>query len=218
MAVIARGPAVPQDAGDVGGAAMAKPKIRGYAFGTSAVPRSPVSLAEFELMKETALFGDDDVRYLHMSRAVLEDQVDDLLVAWYSYIRSTPHILHAFVDRTTGVADEAYLAAVRRRFRQWVLDTAAADYGRAWLDWQDEIGRRHHRTGKNVTDGASAAAIVPFRYLPTMMYAMLATLRPFLARKGSSAQDVEGMHAAWTKSLVLQVTLWCRLYVKDGDY
>ena len=197
---------------------MAKARIPGYAFGTSVVPRSPVSLAEFELMKETALFGEDDVRYLRMSRLVLEDQIDDVLTAWYGYIRSTPHILLAFVDRTTGAPDEVYLAAVRRRFRQWVLDTAAADYGRAWLDWQIEIGRRHHRTGKNLTDGANAAAVVPFRYLPTMMYALLSMLRQFLARKGHSPEDVEGMYAAWTKSLVLQVTLWCRPYVKDGDY
>jgi protoglobin len=197
---------------------MARPRIPGYAFGTGAVPRSPVSLAEFELMKETALFGEDDVRYLRMSRFVLEDQVDDVLDAWYGYVRATPHILHAFVDRETGAPDEKYLAAVRERFRQWVLDTAAADYGHAWLDWQIEIGRRHHRTGKNVTDGANTAPIVPFRYLPTMTYALLATLRPFLARKGHPPADVEGMHAAWTKSLLLQVTLWCHPYVKERDF
>ncbi len=197
---------------------MNAPRIRGYAFGTAGVPRSPVSLAEFDLMKATALFGEDDVRYLRMSRLVLEDQVDDVLDAWYGYIRAMPQILHAFADRATGTPDEAYLAAVRKRFRQWVLDTAAADYGRAWLDWQMEIGRRHHRTGKNVTDGANAADVVPFRYLPTMTYALLATLRPFLAKKGHSAQDVEAMHAAWCKSLVLQVTLWCRPYVRDRDW
>lgn len=197
---------------------MAKPRIPGYAFGTHAVPRSPVTLAEFERMKQTALFGEDDVRYLRMSRPVLEGQLDDLLDAWYGYIRVMPHVLHAFVDRTTGAPDERYLDAVRRRFGQWVLDTAAADYGQAWLDWQIEIGRRHHRAGKNRTDGADAADVVPFRYLPTMMYALLATLRPYLGEKGHSPAEIDGMHAAWTKSLVLQVTLWCRPYVKDGDY
>jgi hypothetical protein len=117
-----------------------------------------------------------------------------------------------------GRPDAAYLAAVRKRFGQWVLDTAAGDYGHAWLDWQCEIGRRHHRTGKNRTDGAHAADVVPFRYIPTLMYAMLATLRPFLAKNGHSPQDVEAMHQAWTKSLVLQVTLWSRPYVRDGDW
>jgi hypothetical protein len=193
-------------------------KIPGYAFGTAAVPRSPVTAAEFELLKQTALFGEDDVRYLRMSRAVLEGQVDAVLDAWYSFVRANPHLLRAFVDKRDGRPDEAYLEAVRLRFRQWILDTASADYGHAWLDWQHEIGLRHHRTAKNRTDGAHASDVVPWRYIPTLMYAMLATLRPFLAKNGHSPQDVEAMYQAWTKSLVLQVTLWSRPYVKDGDY
>jgi len=193
-------------------------KISGYAFGTAALRRSPVTLAEFELMKQTALFGEDDVRYLRMSRAVLEGQADAVLDAWYGFVRANPHLLRAFVDKRDGRPDESYLDAVRLRFRQWILDTASADYGHAWLDWQHEIGLRHHRTGKNRTDGAHAADVVPFRYIPTLMYAMLATLRPFLANSGHSPADVEAMYQAWTKSLALSVTLWSRPYMRDGDY
>jgi hypothetical protein len=29
---------------------------------------------------------------------------------------------------------------------------------------------------------------------------------------------VDGMHQAWFKSVVLQVTLWSQPYVKDGDF
>jgi hypothetical protein len=195
-----------------------KDLIPGYSFGTPAVPRSPITALEFELMKQTALFGDDDVRYLRMSREVLAPQVDALVDRWYAYIAANPHLLAAFVDRRTGKPDGNYLAAVRVRFRQWVIDTATAEYDRTWLDWQDEIGRRHHRVGKNLTDGAHAAAIVPFRYLPTLMYAMLETLRPFLGQTGCAAADVEFMYQAWTKSLLLQVTLWSRYYVRDGDF
>ncbi|MGY2492226.1 hypothetical protein [Cupriavidus sp. CP313] len=36
-------------------------QIPGYLYGTSAVPSSPITLAEFELMKKSVLFGDDDV-------------------------------------------------------------------------------------------------------------------------------------------------------------
>jgi len=36
---------------------------------------------------------------------------------------------------------------VRQRFGQWILDTAAANYDQQWLDFQREIGLRHHRTG-----------------------------------------------------------------------
>jgi hypothetical protein len=36
--------------------------IPGYTYGTDAAPRSPVTLAEFELMKKSVLFGDEDVK------------------------------------------------------------------------------------------------------------------------------------------------------------
>ncbi|RUR84185.1 hypothetical protein PCC6912_17790 [Chlorogloeopsis fritschii PCC 6912] len=45
-----------------------------------------------------------------------------------------------------------------------------------------------------------------------------ATIKPFLAKKGHSLDDVEKMYQAWFKSVVLQVTLWCYPYVKDGDF
>jgi hypothetical protein len=44
------------------------------------------------------------------------------------------------------------------------------------------------------------------------------TLKPFLEKKGHSAEDVEKMHAAWVKSVILQVTLWSYPYCKDGDF
>lgn len=44
------------------------------------------------------------------------------------------------------------------------------------------------------------------------------TLKPFLAKKGHSAEEVDKMHAAWMKSCLLQVTLWSYPYIKDGDY
>jgi len=197
---------------------MTTPAIHGYAFGTAAVPRSSLSLADFELMKETALFGDDDVRYLRMSRPVVARHVEEIADAWHEYVSAHPHLARSFVDTRTGRLDESYLAAVRARFRLWLLDTAAADYGRAWIDWQIEIGRRHHRTHKNRTDGAHSSDIVPFRYLATTTYAFLSTLKPFLAKGGHAPADVDAMYAAWSKSLVLQVTLWCQAYVKDGDY
>ena len=54
---------------------------------------------------------------------------------------------------------------MRKRFGQWILDTARAEYDQRWLDYQHEIGLRHHRTKKNRTDGAPSTDIVPFRHL-----------------------------------------------------
>ena len=38
--------------------------IPGYAYGQAGLMRSPVSLSDFNLLKKTTLFGDDDVKYL----------------------------------------------------------------------------------------------------------------------------------------------------------
>ncbi|MBK9169243.1 MAG: protogloblin ApPgb [Bryobacterales bacterium] len=192
--------------------------IPGYAYGRPALAKSPVSLEDLDLLKKSVLFTGDDVRYLRMSHDVLKDQTEQVLDVWYGFVASHPHLVYYFGRKSDGQPDGDYLAAVRRRFAQWILDTAAADYGQKWLDYQHEIGRRHHRTGKNQTDGAPSVDNISYRYLPAFIYPITATLKPFLANKGHSADDVDKMHQAWVKSVILQVTLWSHPYVKDGDF
>ncbi len=192
--------------------------IAGYTYGTDAVARSPVTEEELEQLKRTVLFGDDDVRYLKLSRDVLADQVEDILDVWYGFVASHPHLVHSFSDRTTGRPIDRYLERVRARFGRWILDTAAADYDRAWLDYQNEIGLRHHRSKKNQTDGVEAVENIGLRYLIALIFPITATLRPFLEKKGHAREDVDAMQDAWRKSVILQVALWSRPYAKEGDY
>ncbi len=197
---------------------MERPSIPGYTYGTSAVPRAPISQEEFELLKTTVLFTEEDVRYLRMSYEVLKDQVEQILDVWYGFVGSNPHLLYYFTSRRDGQPIGSYLEAVRKRFGQWILDTARAEYDQAWLDYQFEIGRRHHRSGKNRTDGVDAVEHVPFRYMIALLIPITTTLKPFLANKGHSAEEVEKMHAAWVKSVTLQLILWCYPYVREGDF
>lgn len=46
------------------------------------------------------------------------------------------------------------------------------------------------------------------RSLIAFIVPITATIKPFLARRGHSPEQVEAMHAAWFKSITLQVTLW----------
>lgn len=195
-----------------------RPQIPGYTAGTPSVAKSPVTPADFALMKQTVLMDDTDLEALRTSHDVLQPQVDAILDVWYGFVGSLPHLLRSFVSPTTGQPSGEYLAAVRARFGQWILDTARANYDQAWLDYQHEIGRRHHRTAKNRTDGVSASAIVPFRDLFLLVVPVTTTLKPFLAKAGHDAAMVDRMHAAWVKSCLLQVTLWAHSYVKDGDF
>ena len=185
--------------------------IPGYTAGTRQVSRSPLTL-------KSVLFGEDDVRALRESASVLRDQVDAILDVWYGFVGSQPHLLASFTHRDSGEPLGDYLGGVRRRFGQWILDTARAEYDQPWLDYQHEIGLRHHRAKKNQTDGAASTAIVPFRDLFLLVVPVTTTLKPFLAKNGHSAAHVDAMHAAWVKSCLLQVTLWSHSYVKAGDF
>jgi hypothetical protein len=196
---------------------MSQTDIPGYTYGTAAVGRSPVSLQELELLKATLLLGDDDLAALRRSGEVLAPQVEEILDVWYGFVGANAHLLAAF-SNAQGQPDQDYLAAVRRRFGRWILDTARATYDQAWLDYQHEIGLRHTRAKKNQTDGADAADHIPLRYVLALLVPVTTTLRPFLAMGGATPDDVEAMHAAWVKAVLLQVVLWSQPYVHDGDF
>jgi hypothetical protein len=197
---------------------MTAVSIPGYRLGDPALPRSPIATDEFATLKASLLFGDDDVAALRKVHDVVKDQVEAILDVWYGFVGSTAHLLAYFCDPRTGQPIGAYLDAVRKRFAQWILDTCRAEYDTAWLAWADEIGRRHHRSGKNRTDGVAAAPHIPMRHLLALVIPISITMKPFLEKKGHSAAEVETMHAAWTKAVLLQAILWCRPYVKEGDF
>lgn len=191
--------------------------IAGYTYGTTAVATSPMSLAEFEKLKATVLFGEEDVRYLRMAGEVLGAQVDDILDLWYGFVGSHPHLLHYFSDGQ-GNAQSEYLGAVRQRFGQWIRDLCERPYDQTWLDYQHEIALRHHTAKKNITDGVDSVPIIHARYLIAFIYPITATIRQFLGAKGHSSEDVEKMHQAWFKAIVLTTTLWCLPFVKEGEF
>lgn len=196
---------------------QAAEEIPGYRLGSPDLPRSPITMDELEELKKSLLFTDEDVKYLRMSYDVLEPNVAELVGVWYGFVGSNPHLLKYFSNEK-GEVDSRYLERVRARFERWVLDTARADYDQRWLDYQMEIGRRHHRTGKNKTDGADAVDLVHFRHIPALTIPVTTTIKPFLARGGHSPEEVDKMHAAWVKSVLLQSILWSYPYVRTGDF
>lgn len=189
--------------------------IAGYTYGS--VPQSPVTLKDLEELKQAVLFTAEDAKYLKMAGEVLKDQIDAVLDLWYGFVGSHPHLVYYFAG-PDGKPDADYLAKVRKRFGQWILDTCTRPYDQTWLNYQHEIGLRHHRTKKNQTDRVRSVPNVPLRYLIAFIYPITATIKPFLAKKGHSPDEVEKMHQAWFKSVTLQVALWSYPYAKDGDF
>ena len=192
-------------------------EIPGYTYGTAEAARSPVSPEELEKLKQAVGFTPEDEQYLRKAGDVLEDQIEEVLDLWYGFVGSVPHLLYYFTG-PDGQPLQNYLEAVRKRFGQWILDTCRRPYDQQWLDYQHEIALRHHRTKKNQTDGVRAPEHVPLRYLIALVAPIALTIKPFLAKKGHGADEVERMHRAWVKAVVLQAALWSYPYAKEGDW
>jgi hypothetical protein len=182
------------------------------------VDSASITIADFELMKRTAGMNEQDIAMLRASRAVLAPQTEAILDVWYGFVGSQPHLLHYFSDPTTNAPIGAYLDGVRKRFGKWIVDTAAANFDDKWLAQQLDIGRRHHRIGKNKTDNVRSVSHIPYRHIVPLLVPITTTLRPFLLKGGASAADVDGMMAAWLKAVTLQVTLWSIPYCNPGDF
>ncbi len=198
-------------------AADPKASIPGYGM-HGKLRTAPYTIKDLESLKKSLLLGEDDLKALRMSRDILADQTDAILDVWYDFVASTPELVHFFRNNKTGQPDGAYLAAVRKRFAQWILDTADANYDQTWLNYQYEIGLRHAPAKKNKTDKADSTKLVNFRYIPALTIPVTTTLKPFLAKKGASVEDVEKMHAAWVKSVLLQSILWSYPFVKADHF
>jgi hypothetical protein len=200
---------------------MAAPQaqqIPGYDYGTDKVPKSPISIEEFEELKKSALFSEEDVIYLRMSEKVLADQVGDLLQTWRGVIFDHPHLRAYDENPKTHEVDTEYAQAVAKRFGQWVLDTARAKFDEPWLDYQYEIGLRHHRSKKNKTDNGHTLGHIRARDLIAFSAAIVVPMKAFLAKKGHPPELVDRMYDAWWKAMILQVTLWCQPYIRENDF
>jgi hypothetical protein len=176
---------------------MTQRTIAGYTYGNRDIPHSPLSLEDLDLLKKTVLFTDEDIKYLRMSRDILKDQTSAVLDVWYGFVASQPHLVYYFSRKSDGQPSADYLAAVRKRFEQWILDTAAANYDQQWLDYQYEIGLRHHRTAKNKTDNVDSVDIINYRYLPALIYPVTNHAQAVSRQKGAcrcrSRQDASSL-------------------------
>lgn len=191
--------------------------IPGYEYGSAASARSPMTPADLDLLHKAVLFTDEDRTALRQAGAVLADQVEDVLDVWYGFVGANAHLVASFAG-PDGAPNPVYLAAVRKRFGQWIRDTCERDYDQTWLDYQEEIAQRHYRTKKNRTDGVESTPLIPMRYMIAFIYPITATMRPFLEKGAESPEQLDRMHHAWFKAVVLQTALWCRPYAAEKDF
>jgi hypothetical protein len=186
--------------------------IPGYTYGTDEVAPSPVSMPELENLKISVGFTDEDQRYLRLAGEVLADRAEEIVEHWRNRtIAGIPNL--ARHSRTpAGDAIPDYSARSGLRFQQWILDTCLRPYDQDWINYQEEIALRHTSLKKNQVDGVESTPYVPLRDILGFIAVINETIRPYLAAKGHSPEEVEKMHRAWCKSMQLQSALWARPY------
>src|SRR5271155_8733 len=192
-------------------------QIHGYTYGTSEVATSPVTLQQLEALKVTVGFTEEDQRYLQQAGTVLADQTKQMVEYWRSgIIANIPHLArHSRTPQGDPIPD--YLAKSNLRFQQWILDTCLRPYDQDWINYQQEIALRHTSLKKNKTDAVESSPYVPLRDIIAFIAVMNETIKPYLAVRGHSVEEVEKMHGAWCRSMQLQVALWARPYTDAGQ-
>jgi hypothetical protein len=79
-------------------------------------------------------------------------------------------------------------------------------------DYEAQRALRHTSLKKNKVDGVRSTPYVPLRDVIAFTAVMNDTIRPYLAAKGNSPEEVDRMHRAWCKSIQLQLALWADPY------
>ena len=186
--------------------------IAGYLYGSPEIPISTISVPDLANLKTSAGFTEEDQRYLRLAGEVLEDQARQVVEHWRSRIIASIPNLARHSRSPEGKPLPDYLAASNLRFEQWILDTCLRPYDQDWINYQQEIALRHTTLKKNKVDGVQSTPYVPLRDIIAFLAVMNETIKPYLAAKGHSAEDVDGMHRAWCKSMQLQLAIWVRAY------
>ena len=173
-------------------------------------------MQQLEDLKVSAGFTEEDQRYLRLAGEVLADQTLQIVRHWRSGIIADIPNLARHSRSPDGDAIPEYLEKSNLRFQQWILDTCLRPYDQDWLNYQNEIALRHTVSKKNKTDGVRSTPFVPFRDIVAFVAVMNETIKPYLAAKGNSTDEIEKMHRAWCKSIQIQLALWAAPYTDSS--
>jgi hypothetical protein len=189
--------------------------IPGYSYGAPHVSASPLSMEELRSLEAAVGWTPEDAAWLKAAAEILVPQAEAMVDSWRAEIAKQPQLLASFLD-PLGKPDDAYKAAIKRRFVQWVSDVCLRPHDQDWLNYQEEIGLRHTPAKKNKTDGGHTPPVVPERYLIGFSSVVITSVRGFLAVGIRSESDLVHMQDAWTRAVLLSITLWTRAYAVNG--
>ncbi len=188
--------------------------IPGYTYGQA--PVAPYTVEDLHRLQAALLWTEEDDRSLRELADILEPQLEELLDLWYGFVGSHPHLVYYFTS--DGEPNAKYLERVRARFRQWVLDVCRRPKDQTWLNYQWEIGRRHHRY-KNQTDQVGGSPLfIHLRYMIAFIFPITYTVRDFIRKKVGDPERVDRLYHSWFKAVVLSVALWSEPWCAKGEW
>jgi hypothetical protein len=192
-------------------------QIPGYTYGTDQASASPLTMEELDRLKEAVWLTADDEQALREAAEILADQADDMVSGYRARLREQPW-LAPYSGHPDGTPNPEYGAASKPRFDRWIIDACTRPLDQDWLNYQHEIGLRHTSAKKNRTDDADSVDQIPMRYLLSFTAVVIATARDYLGAKGASVEQIDRMHSAFTKAVMLNVTVWTRAYVDPANW
>jgi hypothetical protein len=187
--------------------------IPGYDYGTPGSAVSSVTERDLSELEQAAGWTARDAEVLARHADLFRANAESMVDAWRSVIGSQPQLSRWFVG-PDGKPDDEYKMSIKRRFVQWVIDVAVRPHDQDWLNYQQEIGLRHTPAKKNKTDSADTPPLVPFRYLLGFIPVVL-PIREFFKDAIQDEAELNKIQEAWTKAVLLHVTLWSRAYVAE---
>jgi len=195
---------------------MVADEIPGYDYGSPNIAKSPITVNELEQLKQSTGFTNEDERWLRIAGEVLADQTKSLVEKWRAVNAAHPHLAR-YSQRPDGQKNSHYSEVSGLRFQQWILDTCLRPHDQDWLNYQQEIALRHTSVKNNKTDNAESTPTIHLRDVVAFTAVINDgnIIKPLLAAKGHSAADVDKMHQAWCKSVLLQVALWTEPYTNS---
>lgn len=189
----------------------------GYDFASPDLERSPITMEELRHLEYAVGWTARDTDILKRLGGVIGDHAEAIVDAWRNVIGGDPELARWFVG-PDGKPDDRYKARVKQRFVQWVRDVCFRPHDRSWLDYQDEIGKRHTAQKKNQTDGAATPSLVPLRYLIAFTAIVVNSIRPFARECGAREADLDDFQHAWSKAVLLEIAIWSRPYAQTGAW
>jgi pimeloyl-ACP methyl ester carboxylesterase len=191
------------------------PAISGYDYGKENVSHSPISIDELRKLEQSVGWSEEDANVLNRHRDFFHAQAEAMVDSWRAVIGAQPQLAQWFFG-PNGKPDDEYKARVKNRFVQWVKDVCDRSHDQTWLDYQEEIGLRHTPAKKNLTDHVHTPPVVPLRYLFGFTSIMTTETNKFFEKLSVSKEEVKRIEIAWTRAVILHVTLWSRPFTKDG--